>query len=317
MAGCSLVYELSKFPVRVTLLEAGTLGQGASGVPVALLNPHRGRTARASSLDSAGLTAVRTTADELKTEGLEPGVHLSGVLRVASNVKQADKWRALPGTIFLPPAEVPPPYHAPFGALLVERGGWLEPETFLAALVRSAKRRGAATLERHKVEHLTRTGARWDVVARGETFSADRVVLCVGAGRVQGLELPGLERLAGDVVRLKTDLALPLPLAGAVYGAQKKGDVFVGGNHRAESESDPGAAANLQHSASWFVKDLAHARSGSVWTGVRAKREGNEPLVRELGPGLWFYGAFAGRGFLCAPYLSHRLAQQLLAQPLL
>ncbi len=316
MAGCSLVYELSKFPVRVTLLEAGTLGQGASGVPVALLNPHRGRTARASDLDSAGLAAMRDLKSELLREGLEPGVHLGGVLRIASNAKQADKWRTLPGTVFLPPAEVPPPYHAPFGALLVERGGWLEPETFLAALVRSAERRGAATLERHKVEHITRTGARWNVVSRGETFSAGRVVLCVGAGRVPGLELPGLEHLAGDVVRLETDLTLPLPLAGAVYGAQKNGDVFVGGNHRAEGETNSGAAAQLQRSASRFVKDLAHAHLVSVWTGVRAKQEGNEPLVRELGPGLWFYGAFAGRGFLCASLLSRRLAQQLLAQPL-
>ncbi len=311
MAGCSLAYELSKRPVRVTLLEAGTLGHGASDVPVALLNPHRGRTARASDLDTAGLTAMRDLATELQGEGLEPGVHLSGVLRVASNEKQADKWRALPGTIFLPPAEVPPPYHAPLGALFVERGGWLEPGTFLAALTVSARQRGVQVLEHRKVLSLSRAGARWNIVSQDETFSADRVVLCLGADRLPGVTLPGLERLAGDVVRLETDLTLPLPLAGAVYGAQKNGDVFVGGNHRAEGETDPGAAARLQRSASWFVKDLARARLTSVWTGVRAKREGSEPLVEELEPGLWFYGALAGRGFLCAPYLSRRLARQL------
>lgn len=312
MAGCSLAYELSKYPVRVTLLEAGAaVGQGASGVPVALLNPHRGRTARASDLDSAGLAAVRALADELQSENLESGIHLGGVLRVASNAKQADKWRALPGVAFLPSDEVPPPYHAPFGALLVERGGWLEPDIFLTALTHSAERRGAQVRYGQEIRALMRTAAGWRVVTADATFSADRVVLCIGADQLPGVRLPGLERLAGDVVRLETDLTLPLPLAGAVYGAQKEGDVFVGGNHRAEGEDDPGAAARLQHSASWFIKDLAQARLTSVWTGVRAKQEGNEPLLRELEPDLWFYGAFAGRGFLCAPYLSRRLARQL------
>ena len=311
VAGCSLAYELGKYPVEVTLLEAGTVGQGASGVPVALLNPHRGRTARASDLDSAGLAAMRDLTSELHNEGLESGVHLGGVLRIASNTKQADKWRSLAGATFLIPDEVPTPFHAPFGGLLVEEGGWLEPDRFLKALVLSAKQRGAEVLEHYKVERISQAGESWSVVTNGKTFKADRVILCVGATYTPGLRLPGLERLAGDMVRLETNLTLPLPLAGAVYGAQKNGNVFVGGNHRAQDETDDGAAAQLQHSASWFVKDLAKARLASVWTGVRAKREGNEPLVRELEAGLWFYGALAGRGFLCASYLSRRLAQQL------
>lgn len=282
-------------------------------MPVALLNPHRGRTARASDLDLAGLAAMQELAGELHAEGLEPGIHLSGVLRIASNAKQADKWRALPGITFLKSAEVPPPYHAPFGALLVEKGGWLEPDKLLAALTRSAKRRGVRVLEEHKVEHLSRTGTGWSVTAAGKMFSADWVVLCVGANRVSGVMLPELECLAGDVLRLETDLTLPLPLAGAVYGAQKQRSVFVGGNHRAEDTADPGAAEQLQRSASWFVKDLLKAQLSSVWTGVRAKQEGNEPLVCELEPRLWFFGALAGRGFLCAPLLSRRLARRLLS----
>ena len=311
-AGCSLAYELSKQPVKVTLLEAGTVGQGASGVPVALLNPHRGRTARASDLDLAGLAAMRDLTSELRREGLDSGVHLGGVLRVASNAKQADKWRSLAGATFLTSDEVPAPYHAPFGGLLIEDGGWLEPDKFLTTLVLKAKQRGVSLLENHKVEHLSRTGEGWRVVAGGKPFKAARVVLCVGATVTSGLRLPVLERLAGDIVRLETDFTLPLPLAGAVYGAQKEGDVFVGGNHRAAGEADPDAAERLQRSASWFVKDLGEARLASVWTGVRAKQEGNEPLVAELEPDLWFYGALAGRGFLCASYLSRRLAQRLL-----
>ncbi|HEX7022971.1 MAG TPA: FAD-dependent oxidoreductase, partial [Trueperaceae bacterium] len=52
IAGCTLAYELCKRGRRVLLLEAGLAGrEGASGVPVALANPYRGRSARASPND--------------------------------------------------------------------------------------------------------------------------------------------------------------------------------------------------------------------------------------------------------------------------
>lgn len=315
VAGCSLAYELSRYPLKVTLLEAGQIArQGASSVPVALLNPHRGRTARSSALDLAGLEAMRQVAHDLEREGLPSGIRFPGVLRIASNEKQAKKWRGLTGVRWLEASEVPPSYHAPFGALKVERGGWLEPAVYLASLAESAGRRGVTVLEGCQVKAIETSESAFVLFTPEDRLEVDRVVLCIGANQPPDLDepLPDLERLAGDVIGLDVGDTVTYPIAGAVYGAQKGATMFVGGNHRPQGEPDPNAVSRLQTSASWFVKALKDAPVSSHWTGVRAKREDNQPLVLELVPNLWVYGALAGRGFLCSGYLSRQLARQLL-----
>ena len=80
---------------------------GASGVPVALLNPYRGRTARASELDKAGLSAVWEVMSELEHLGFEHGIHRSDILRIASNQKQAKLWQKLDGVKVVKPEDIP------------------------------------------------------------------------------------------------------------------------------------------------------------------------------------------------------------------
>ena len=63
--GVTLAYTLARRGARVTLLEGGAGPRGASGVPVALLNPYRGRSARASAFDLAALAATWALVGEL------------------------------------------------------------------------------------------------------------------------------------------------------------------------------------------------------------------------------------------------------------
>ena len=314
VAGCTLAYELAKKGAQVTLLEAGRLSrQGASAVPVALLNPNRGRTARATELDKSGLEAMHTLSAELAEAGLEHSIKFSGVLRIASNDKQAKKWQKLSEASWLETQDIPPPYYAPSGGLMVDRGGWLEPERFLKALTKAAKVNGLNLIENCQVDKIEREASELVAQTSKGKFSADTAVLCVGASQTVDAVLPELERLAGDVIGLKTQTPLPYPIAGAIYGAKKGDTVFIGGNHRPENAQDPEAATRLRDSSGWFVKDLKEAQLISQWTGVRAKREDNAPLICELEPGIWFYSALGGRGFLCSAYLSRQLAGRLLA----
>ena len=310
VAGCTLAYELSKRR-RVVLLEQHRIGtSGASSVPAALLNPYRGRSARASEEDRAGLRAMWALVGELEKLGLEHGVHQTGVLRIASNQKQSKTWRGRDGVRWLEAEEVPAGYHAPFGGFLVESGGWLEPHKFLHALILAAKQRGAVVREDCEVTGLE-AEEDYKVHTTQGTFLARTVILCVGSSLNPDLPLPGLERVAGDVVGFETDVDLPYPLAGAVYGAKCEKRVYVGGNHRPAGEEDLAAPQQLQRAGSWFVPALKEAAHVSTWTGVRAKTEDNAPLVQERSPKLWFFGALAGRGFLCSALLSRRLAEAL------
>jgi len=311
--GCTLSYLLAARGRRVTLLESYRIGQGgASGVPVALLNPYRGRSARASDFDTASLAAMWRLVDELEAQGLETGVHRSGVIRIASNAKQAKTWRGRAGVRWLDVTAVPGAYHAPFGGFVAPQGGWLEPRLWLKALAEAAQKRGATLVENCAVRHVT---PGLELETTQGTIQATRVVLCSGSGTALGQGVLGLENVAGEVIGLERDddfaNPLPYPLAGAVYGAQVADTFFLGGNHRPATLADETAPAQLQRAGGWFIPSLQGAALTSVWHGVRAKTESNLPLVCELRPGLVFAGALAGRGFLCAAHVALELADTL------
>lgn len=319
VAGTSLLWALARRGARALLLERGRVGaQGASSVPAALLNPHRGRSGRASPDDLAGLAAFWELAAGLGRLGLDPGAHRGGVLRVAGSARQAASWRRLPGVEWLEPHEVAAPFRAPHGAFRVAAGGWVVPARLLAALVEAARGAGGAVREGCGVRAVERAGDGWRLRTDGGDVTAARVVLCVGADALPvGLEEPGFERVAGDVIALDAaplgPAGLPRALAGAVYAAQAGERVHVGGNHRAAGEDDPAAARLLQASVARAVPALAASARLGTWTGVRARREGNEPVVAELRPGVWLMGALAGRGFLRGALEAERLAARLLA----
>jgi len=307
--GCTLLYTLAARGARVTLVEKGEVGRsGASSVPVALLNPYRGRSGRASAFDLESLAVTWRLVKEIEGLGLETGVRRSGVLRISSNAKQVKTWRKLEGVRWLEPGEVPGVYHAPFGGFLAEAGGWLEPRTFLQALVRAAEGYGGEVV-RGEVTALTPDPHGYLVHTTAGKLTADTVLLCTGS---EGglVELGGLERVAGEIIGLDVDARLPYPLAGAVYGAQA-GSLYLGGNHRPAHLADESAPAQLQRAGGWFIPAARKARLESVWSGVRLKAADNLPVVRALRPNLLFVGALAGRGFLCAAKLAQDLAAYL------
>ncbi len=309
--GCTLVYTLARRGARVTLLERSRIGDGASGVPVALLNPYRGRSARASTFDLTALAATWQLVDDLEQQGFTTGVVRSGVLRAAANAKQAKTWQQREGVSWFGPGEVPTGFHAPFGGFIAAAGGWLRPQAWLSALVQATRACGAVVRENDEVTHID-TFLR--LYSRQETLRAQTVVLCSGSGTALG-EPAGLEHVAGEVIglTLPNSETLAYPLAGAVYGAQAGSTFYLGGNHRPADQADESAPTQLQRAGSWFIPALHDAELKSVWRGVRVKAEDNLPVVRKLRPGVWFAGGLAGRGFLASAHIARMLADTLLA----
>ena len=135
VVGLSLARALARAGAGVTLFERGQPtgdaapwpSDGASALPIALVNPWRGRKGAAHPDDRAGLDATWRWADELRAEGFDPGAERRGVLRVPTSERQARAWReradAEPSLTWLDAGTVPDAVHAPFGALRVEDGG--------------------------------------------------------------------------------------------------------------------------------------------------------------------------------------------------
>jgi glycine oxidase len=315
IAGLSLSYALARRGRPVVLFERGRVGaQGASSGPAALLNPHRGHSARAHDDDRAGLAAFWRLVARLEAQGLEAGATRSGVLRVAPSERRARAWRRLPGVRWLEASEVPPPYRAPHGALLAEDGGWLRPRTLLAGLADASRALGVEVREGVRVLRLEPEAHGVRVITSAGSVPVAHVVLCVGADIAPELPLPPLRAVAGDVVEVATNaLAAPpqRPLGGSVYAAFAEDRAYVGGSHRDPEVPDPEGPKRLLQRLDAVLPGIGTATGLSLWSGVRAQSSTPRPLIAELEPRVTFFGALSGRGFLCSADLAERLAERL------
>lgn len=323
VAGVSLLHALSSRGVAATLIDTGSVGtRGASAVPYALLNPHRGRTGRARPLDLAGLEAFWRWREQLESTGLDTGANRSGVLRVASSSRQRALWSRLAGPIPLEAADFPDSVRAKFGGMLVPDGGWLEPRRWLGALSRASVAAGAVIVEGVELLSLSSAG-RQVAVTSGGVMTAQHVVLCLGAYDASRLRLPRLELAAGLAVTMTLPGDVPAgtvaatdevtaarmrPLAGSIGIVFSGRQVVLSGAAHSGDDAD---VERLRSSAAWFVPELVTASVTSVWRGVRARRPSGVPVVRELRRGLTLFGGLGGRGFLCSALLAETLAERL------
>lgn len=329
VVGLSLARALARRGRQVRLLAAAQLGEGgASAVPMALLNPHRGRTGRAAPDDLLALATTWRWAEELRAEGLDPGAQRSGVLRLADSSRQAADWARVHGLRALGPDEAPAPYRAPHGGALVPGGGWLDPRRWTRALAASARAAGADLMDGQEVVAAERSGAAggpgsdaWRLwTAAGQGFGARQVYLATGAQAwPAGLAAavggpPVFEAVAGEV--WTSPLPAPeLPLAGGLYLAPVEVDgvrlAAIGGGHRPPGPPAPEAAARLRRGLAWAWPALSEAEGGEPpWWGVRARLPGSGPVLLPMAGGLWWLGGFAGRGFLAAAMMAERVAGQ-------
>lgn len=319
VAGATLLHALARRGADCLLVDEGVgAAAGASSVPAALLNPNRGRSAKASPADRAGLTDFWALTDALAAEGWATGARRSGVLRVADNPRQARRWQRLAdepasGATWLPAAEVPGDYHAPFGALLVRAGGWVSPPLLLAALAASAAALGAPTARGVGVTGLLEEPTAVAVETTAGPIRARRVALCLGAARPPWLRLPRLETVWGEAVVLTTTATPPYPLAGSVVAAFGPGVALVSGGHSATppTADDAEGAHPLTRALAWQVPAVAQATEVERWRGARAKRASGEPVARRLTARTYLLGALGGRGFLRAATLATRVAERL------
>ena len=315
VAGLSLGYALGLRGVPVVVFERGRIGaQGASSGPAALLNPYRGRSARAHPDDLAGLDAFWRRDRALRGRGLDPGAERSGVLRVAPDRRRARAWSRHQEARWLDPPDVPAPYRAPHGALLAADGGWVRPRMLLAALRAASVEHGAEVREGVRVLRLEPAADGIRLVTSAGTAAVDRVVLCVGADASPDLPLPPLSRVAGDIVEVSTGRLAPpprLPLGGSVYAAFVDGHGFVGGSHRDPDVPDPQAPLRLLERLDATLPGIGAEPGRSLWSGVRAVGDTPRPLVSDSVPRVTFFGALSGRGFLIAALMAERLAGTL------
>ena len=331
VAGRSLAWAATRAGATVVVFDASDGHAGASGVPAALVNPYRGRAGRATDDDRLGAELTWSWASQLAGAGLDPGAHPTGVVRVADGPRQARSWSARPGTQPFGPEATPAAgrWRAPDGGMLVPRGGWIDPVRWLGALRSATRAHGGLDRPATRVTGLTpAAGGAWRMGLEPSHTGVDEdpfdvVALCLGASPPGALPHLPVTTVAGTVALVAGHLPAR-PLAGAVYAAPVGSPVHhrldplrawfaVGGGHTEIADDADAAAGLLATLARHLPAELAPAEGWTVhatWRGSRARGPDPRPQVERLAPGVWWFGSFAGRGFLRAALEAERLVER-------
>jgi D-amino-acid dehydrogenase len=210
-----------------------------------------------------------------------------------------------------------PPLADPARALHFEDAGRVDGATFTAALRRAAAGHGlstrSASVERIRVEDGTVAG----VVADGDAYAADAVIVAGGAwsasfGEQLGVDVP-VEPHRGQIAHLSVDADTgDWPIVG-VLGHNylvpwPDGRVAVGATREADSGFDPrttvGGVHELLDAAIRVAPDLADATLESVRVGLRPVAPDGLPILGGV-PGVdgaYLATGHGATGLMLGPY---------------
>lgn len=329
LAGASAAFVLSA-DRNVLVLEAERPAAGASGAAAGLVNPLMGRKAKAvwrigAALDAFEALLAEADADERFSIG--------GVLRPAVEAKQVAAFREAAArhpqyAEWLSTGAVHdrfPDVVTAGGALLIPRGGAVDVEALIEALLAEAKRRGA----------IVRTGARltgWAETADAvevkvaerrttERIATRHLLLAVGQGypAFPVLRALGLRGVKGQTLRVQRPVHLGplLPMSGRGY-VVPDGDTLVLGSSYEHDFDDlapsEDATQYIRQKTAQMLPGVDAAEVLDVRVGMRVYApDTNLPIVGPL-PGrarCWLFTGLGSKGLLTAPLIARALPRYL------
>lgn len=325
LAGAFSAFWLSAHG-RTALVESDPhLAAGASGAAVGLVNVLMARKARAIWRFEEAEEALEALFGEME----DPTVfRRSGVWRPAEDEQQIAYFREaarLHGarTAFLEAggfAERFPDVHAPFGALEIKTGGWLDIPAAVTAATGSAERKWSLLVK----TGAEVTGWRQDGSAllvhlkSGEVLRTARLLLAVGWGyrRLAALGDLRLHGVKGQslAIRCERDLADRLPCLSGPGHLVPIGDILHLGStyeHRFDHvDPTPEGQRIILKKVSAMVPGISAADVLSEGAGVRISTPGSRlPMLGPLpsSPNVWIFTGLGTKGVLMAGLLSREL----------
>jgi glycine/D-amino acid oxidase-like deaminating enzyme len=249
LEGLSLAVELARRGKRVAVVEAGEIGQGATGASAGIVSPQLVRQSpqdvarrlgsqQARSYLTALAQAGRRTFERLggRIQQVEahncgfiaPGKGAAGLARIRSTV---DQWRPLRNDLRALSAEETRSLTGAVGysgALLDPTGGALNPIAYAELLAADAEDAGALIFLRSPVIAVERAAGLWRLSTEKSVLSARQVILCANGGN------PALaRRLRHSVLPLSVCQMATQPL-----GAEMRRAILPQGHSMTDIEAD-------------------------------------------------------------------------------
>ncbi len=341
--GCAAALALAQRGVRVTVLEAKTVGWGASGrtggqvIPGLKYDPDELEAMFGSELGSRMVTAAGGVGDEvfglIERHAISCDAQRKGWLQPAYSAKsldlalrRCDSWQRRG-------ANVTPVDRSRMANLLGTDhylGGWedrraghVQPMSYVRGLALAAQRAGAEIHIESPALSLNKQGAKWRVSTPKGSVDADQVLI-VTNGYTDGL-WPGL---AKTVVPMMSYQAATVPIPDALgknilpeghaasdtrrllwyFRRDAHGRLIMGG--RAPYREDLGAADDnyVRTAVNRLFPQLSNTPFEFHWAGRVAMTQDHIPHLSQLDKGLWAALGYNGRGVGMATLLGRLLA---------
>jgi len=341
--GCAAALALAQRGARVTVLEAKTVGWGASGrtggqvIPGLKYDPDEIEAMFGPDLGPRMVAAAGGVGDEvfglIERQAIACDAQRKGWLQPAYSAKslelalrRCDSWKRRG-------ANVTPVDRSRMSQLLGTGhylGGWedlraghVQPMSYVRGLALAAQRSGAVIHPESPALSLTRQGARWRVTTPKGSVDADQVLIATN-GYTDGL-WPGLSR---TVVPMMSYQAATVPIPEALgksilpaghaasdtrrllwyFRRDAHGRLIMGG--RAPYREDLGAADDnyVRSAVNRLYPQLGSTPFEFHWAGRVAMTQDHIPHLNRLDEGLWAALGYNGRGVGMATLLGRLLA---------
>jgi glycine/D-amino acid oxidase-like deaminating enzyme len=349
--GMTAARELLNAGLSVAVLEAGKIGNGASGMNAGFVVPNFARAdvagVRAKLGQERGDALLRLVGDganavfrTIEEDGIDCDARQTGWLNPAYGNAAAEmlkaraaQWRELGRPVsFLDAAEVRAQTGMSIysGALLDQEGGTIHPLDYLRGLAHGVQRRGGTVHEHHCVERVRSEHGNWRLVMRsGGSISARKVLVCTNAFTTGVASRMGRSAVPLKVYQIATTPADPSTVRRIAPDGRPVGDTrqnlftyrldrdnrLISGGMAAVPL---GAFARLGRSVATRLGeelDLPDAVSPEiVWSGTAAMTPDFLPRLYRFGDG-WFGGIGCnGRGIAMTAQLGRVLARAALGE---
>ena len=342
--GLSTALHAARLGMSVQVLDAGEIGQGASGLnggqvipglkydPEWLLQnfgPEHGEALvnfAASTADAVfDLIRDEKLAVPFVRNGWIQAAHTETALKAAANRDR--QWRARGADVqLLSAAEIATMTGANgyLGGWLDRRAGVIDPLAYVSELARVATAAGVKIAERQKVVKLGRNAGVWRISTENGTQLQARAVVLATNAYTDGL-IPGLAQTIVPLhsfqiatAPLSSNLAATiLPEGQAVsdsrrilvyYRKSADGRLVLGGRGRMALPTSPADWAHLERALRRLYPALADVAIEKRWFGRVAMTPDHLPHIHEPEPGLLAVVGCQGRGLGLMTALGARLA---------